>query len=131
MYKYQHLGFNLCSTTSSQVYGGYDAERYETNQAVDETKGIIMTDNGKPISAFYHHSSGGYTENSENVWTSTIAYLRGVIDPFTSKNDWQVSYSFEDISKQLVRNGYNVGTVQDVYVREYSQFGSVLKLVVE
>ena len=36
--------------------------------AVNETKGIIITYQGKPINAFFHSNSGGYTEAPINVW---------------------------------------------------------------
>ena len=43
----------------------------------------MPTYDGKPIAAFYFSTSGGHTENIENVWqTSPIAYLKGVDDPY-------------------------------------------------
>ena len=43
----------------------------------------MPTYNGGPIAAFYFSTSGGHTENIENVWqTSPIAYLKGVEDPY-------------------------------------------------
>ena len=38
---------------------------------------------GKPIVAFYFSTSGGHTENIENVWdTSPVPYLKGVVDTY-------------------------------------------------
>ncbi|GAI09669.1 unnamed protein product, partial [marine sediment metagenome] len=53
-------------------------EDTKTNRAVDETRGLIMVYKGKPIDASYHSDSGGYTEDSENVWGSYEPYLRSV-----------------------------------------------------
>jgi stage II sporulation protein D len=39
-----------------------------------------MTYGGKPILAVFHSSSGGHTENVEDIWTSPLPYLRGVVD---------------------------------------------------
>lgn len=36
--------------------------------AVDSTKGKIITYEGKPINAFFHSNSGGITETASNVW---------------------------------------------------------------
>ena len=36
--KYKSQGFDVYNTTMSQVYGGYDVEKADTNRAVDETK---------------------------------------------------------------------------------------------
>jgi stage II sporulation protein D len=46
-----------------------------------DTAGEVMLYNGKPINAMYHAASGGWTEDSENVYGSTFAYLRSVESP--------------------------------------------------
>ena len=78
--KHSEDGFDICSTSDCQVYRGIEAETVRTNKAVDETKGIVLIYQGKPISAVFHSSSGGFTENSENVWGTALPYLRGVED---------------------------------------------------
>ena len=35
-----------------------------TNSAVDETNGMVITYNGNIIDAVYHSNSGGYTEDA-------------------------------------------------------------------
>ncbi len=50
-------------------------------KAVNETKGQILTDEGKPIMAVFHASSYGSTENSESVWSVKYSYLRAVDTP--------------------------------------------------
>lgn len=48
-------------------------------QCVNETKGKIITYEGKPINAFFHASSGGTTEVPFNVWGGTnLPYLQVV-----------------------------------------------------
>jgi len=57
------------------------AEGYvaKLNQAVDETARVIITYEGNPINALYHSNSGGWTENSEDVWPGYVEpYLRSV-----------------------------------------------------
>lgn len=48
--------------------------------AVEETKGKIITYEGKPINAFFHANSGGKTEIPVNVWGggSNLPYLQVV-----------------------------------------------------
>lgn len=48
------------------------------DRAVEETRGIVATYQGKPIDAIYHANSGGVTEDSEKVWGNYIPYLRSV-----------------------------------------------------
>lgn len=49
--------------------------------AVDATNTQVVTYGGALIDAVYSSSSGGFTENSENVWVSPVPYLRAVADP--------------------------------------------------
>jgi stage II sporulation protein D len=39
---------------------------------------------GHLVTAFYFSSSGGQTENSENVWSAALSYTRSVADPWSS-----------------------------------------------
>jgi stage II sporulation protein D len=74
-------GYDLLATTADQVYGGLSAEHPLSSEAVDATRGIVPTWGGKPIDALYFSTSGGYTANNEDVFSSApVASLRGVID---------------------------------------------------
>lgn len=72
--------YDVDTTVGTQAYKGLDTEYTTTHQAVDDTLGQIMTYDNKVILAAFHSSSGGYTENVEDVWTSPLPYLRGVVD---------------------------------------------------
>ena len=87
-------GYELCDTTNCQVYKGYSGENAKTNQAVDDTEGEIICYNGTPIEAVFSASTGGYTENSENVWNSVVPYLRAVPEVGA------VSYTHLDVYKR-------------------------------
>ena len=72
--------YDVDTTIGTQVYKGLDSEYTTTHEAVNSTLGQIMTYNDQVILAAFHSSSGGYTENVEDVWTSPLPYLRGVVD---------------------------------------------------
>lgn len=74
--------FDLYCDTRSQAYGGASGETQPTTAAVTGTKGVIATYGGSPIQAFYFASSGGRTENCENVFWATLPYLKSVADPY-------------------------------------------------
>jgi stage II sporulation protein D len=76
----QNQLFDVDTTTTTQVYKGLKSEYTTTHQAVNATRGQVMTYGGKPILAVFHSSSGGHTENVEDIWTSPLPYLRGVVD---------------------------------------------------
>ena len=76
----------------------WDEDEREENwnkilNAVNSTKGKIITYNGKPINAFFHSNSGGETEAPIDVWGgSGYPYLQSVS---TSGEDAYSQYSSE------------------------------------
>jgi len=75
--------FDIYCDGRSQCYNGADTEAPGSDAAVSGTLGVVPLYKGKPIIAAFFSSSGGYTENSENVWSgSAVPYLRGVPDPY-------------------------------------------------
>ena len=77
-------GYDLYSDTRSQMYRGVSAETASTDAAVLATRGQIVTYGGQPVVTYFFSSSGGYTENVENVWAGATPepWLRGVPDPY-------------------------------------------------
>lgn len=55
-------------------------------EAVEATTGIIMTYDMQPIEPLYHSTSGGKTENSEDVFASALPYLRSVSSPYEERS---------------------------------------------
>jgi SpoIID/LytB domain protein len=112
----------LYDTSADQVYigslkeDGLDGKRWV--RAVNQTKNQIVTYQGSTIEAFYTSSSGGYTENNENVWGgSPVAWLRGVCDPgdYTSANPnrvWKSTFSAADVTSSLRPYTGDIGQVQ-------------------
>lgn len=72
--------YDLGDTTTWQVYKGVESEALPTHQAVEATAGQVMIYGGKVILAVFHSSSGGHTENVEDIWKQPLPYLRGVAD---------------------------------------------------
>ncbi|WP_234414247.1 stage II sporulation protein D [Paenibacillus sp. CAA11] len=74
-------------------------------KAVAETRGLIMTYKGKPITASFFSASGGSTENSEDYWSQKIPYLRSVASPWEAKIDPKyketVSLSLKEVFTKL------------------------------
>ncbi|MBQ3145734.1 MAG: stage II sporulation protein D [Clostridia bacterium] len=64
-------------------------------EAVNSTKGKIVTYEGKPINAFFHSNSGGITDTATAVWGgNNYPYLQAVI---TSGEDSYSQYNSEMI----------------------------------
>lgn len=87
-------GADLCDTVHCQVYKSKESrlsswpkkQRDELwkkiVQAVNETSGEVITYNGKLISSpFYFSTSSGKTENSQEVFSNSLPYLKSVSSP--------------------------------------------------
>lgn len=108
----------LYASSFDQVYAGWDKEGGVDGDrwvdAVDDTKNEVVTAEGTTIQAFYMSSSGGFTEDNENVWGGTpIEYLRGVCDPgdYTAENPsaiWELTLEATKVTQQLK---LGIGTV--------------------
>lgn len=81
-----HPGADVCTDPAHcQAYEdpktiSYNYEKYK--KAVLETKGEVIVYNDALIDAVFHSTSGGKTENSEEVWSSKVPYLRSVISEY-------------------------------------------------
>lgn len=119
--RFSQYGFDLCSTVSSQVYGGYDAEHSRTNRAVDETAGLVLYHQGELVNCFYHSDSGGFTEYASNVWSADLPYLKSVKEPAQTQSPhskWVYRISLEELEELMNRAGHSVGPIQEVIIQK-------------
>ena len=105
--------FDVFSDTRDQVYGGCGIENDIMNSLVDDTRGLILTYEGKPAATLYHSTCGGYTEDVKNVFPQINApYLSGVKDgnkPYCSispKFTWTEKYDEQSFIQRFVSSGY-------------------------
>ncbi len=121
-------GYEVCDGINCQVYIGYGNESAVTNSVVDETRGQIAYYNNMPINAVYCASSGGETEDSENVWTNKVEYLRGVTDIYDPKETWTRTFTSTDIETILSSKGVNIGKVTDINITQKTELGRVIEI---
>ena len=143
-----HPAAPVCDTTHCQVYRD-KAELKELKgaewikksyskicSAVDDTKGQIMYYNEEPVKhALFHSSSGGRTENCEDVFVSAVPYLVSVKSPYeddaTHKNETAV-FSYSKLKKLITASYPNVSTgsvnKNNVKVISNNEGGSVAKM---
>ncbi|MEB3342511.1 SpoIID/LytB domain-containing protein [Okeania sp.] len=86
-----------------QVYQGIEKESPGTYAAVDATQGQVLTYNGQIILALFHSSSGGHTENVEDVWSNPLPYLRAVpdFDQDAPVYQWTKSFSQGELKQRI------------------------------
>lgn len=145
-----HPATALCDDVHCQAYRSKEtltaqkgAEWMKTGyrkiqKAVSDTKGEMMYYDGTLVSqALFHSSSGGRTENSEDVFASTVPYLRSVDSPYeeeaTHKNE-QVTLSLLELSSKLNSTFQNrcTGnfTASDISVSSRTEGGNVARFTV-
>ena len=99
--------------------------------AVDETRGQVMMYDGRLINATYFASSGGVTDDSENVWVDALPYLRSVTDPVEHEPPiWTRSFTLNDLSRLLNTNNANIGQATGVSITRTSSNGRVQELTI-
>ena len=77
----KHGAYDICDETHCQVYRGTADESPAITQAVNETKGQILTYGGAPAQTFFFSDSGGMTTSSQSVWGGVVPYLTPKADP--------------------------------------------------
>jgi stage II sporulation protein D len=98
--------FDQYPDVRSQVYRGMDEEAASTNAAVQATAGEILRYDGEVATTFFFSTSGGHTENIENVWYGSAPkpYLRGVEDPYDDASPhhrWRLEFSQDALEAKL------------------------------
>ena len=123
--KHAAEGFDLCATNHCQVYGGRSAEKAHSSAAVEATRGQVLLYQGKPIYAPFHTTSGGMTENSEDVWGSYLPYLRAVKDSDKTAPDhrWRLQFTPAELQAKLQAAGYAIGKLQSITLSPLSGSG--------
>ena len=119
--KFSSYGFNLCTTTVSQVYGGIATESERTIDAVNQTSGQLLKYNGQVAEALFFASDGGYTADAKYVWGGSVPYLTAKEDPYevnstASYGTWTVTLSAEEVAQKLLDRSINIGRIKNVRV---------------
>jgi len=115
--------FDIDSTQKNQVYNGLESTTYKTTRAVNSTRSLVLTYDNKLINALFHSSSGGMTENSQDVWKNKYPYLSSVQD-FDSNNPkfrWQKQFS----NKELINLFPKIGGLTNIEILNITSTGRV------
>ena len=75
-YALSHLdpkaAWDVVDTTNDQVFRGIPDSSPKSAAAVDDTAGLVLTCDGKLITAWYSASNGGQTELPSNIWKGEV-----------------------------------------------------------
>jgi len=119
--------FDIDSTQKNQVYNGLESRTYKTIRAVKSTRSLVLTYKNKLINALFHSSSGGMTENSQDVWKNKYPYLSSVkdFDKNNPKFRWQKKIS----SNELINLFPKIGGLKNIEILDITSTGRVKNLI--
>ena len=126
---HEKVGYQVCDTIHCQVYKGFSGEAKSTTQGVNDTHGEIATYDGKPIEAVFSASSGGYTENNENVWNAEVPYLKAVPEIGVEENiAWKREFTISEMQNIVRARGDTIGTIEDIVITKLSTGGRIQEM---
>lgn len=124
--------YDVMATIQDQVYRGRSGVDHRVEEAVESTRGIVVTHLHAPIYAAFSSTAAGPTEDAVNVWPNKdLPYLKGVECPFDIESpyyQWRASVKIDHIEQNLRRQGFSVGTIATITPIAYSRAGRVARL---
>lgn len=140
-----HFGADICTDPGHcqawiskerflEVYGTEeDWEKIE--QAVNETRNVVVTYGNILINPLYHSNSGGMTEDAQEVWaiSESVPYLQSVQSPDESSYpDYEKIqlYSWDEIKKKVKTRYPNAEFPKtiDMEIEDYTVSGRVASI---
>ena len=133
---YQHMlsasrDYDVAAGIQDQVYRGRQGIDARVEQAVESTRGLVITHQGAPIYAAFSSTAAGITEDAVIVWSKDLPYLKGVECPFDLESpyyQWKASFKLETLEQNLRQQGFTVGTIATLTPLVYSRAGRVATL---
>lgn len=126
--------WHLSSGLSDQVYHGVNISDQRGLHAIEKTRGIVVTYNGKLAQTFYHSNCGGVTEDAGELWKYSYPYLKVIKVPFGSEDprfNWETGFSSQQITKIARRFGFKGRTVHNIEITKLSPSGRVSHLALD
>jgi len=101
-----HLNFDVCADDHCQRYQGITRQSTQiVEQAVAETRGMLLMNNDQICDARFSKSCGGISETFENVWEPEVhPYLQSIIDNPTLPEGYHADLTNEDAAQKWIRN---------------------------
>ncbi len=124
--------YDICATTHCQVYRGTALEHPQSDRAIADTHGLVLTYDGTFARTYYHSDSGGVLASSSEVWGENLPYLqaRSDVAAETPHRQWSQRIDPAILAAELRRLGFEVGTPASMSVVSQTASGRVEQLQV-
>lgn len=123
--------YDMVAGIQDQVYRGRQGIDARVIEAVEFTRGVVVTHQGAPIYAAFSSTAAGITEDAMIVWSKDLPYLKGVECPFDIESpyyQWKASIKVDALEKNLRQQGFVVGAISAITPHSYSRAGRVATL---
>jgi len=109
--QYPDRYYQICDTSSCQVYGGYSSEDPRSNAAVTATASRVLTYGGKPAFTQFSSSSGGWTS------AGSVPYLTARSDPYDNYSGNPVHNWTATLKALAIEQAYpSLGTLRGIRI---------------
>lgn len=101
-----HINFDVCADDHCQRYQGITRQSTPlVEQAIAETRGMMVMYGGKICDARFSKSCGGISETFENVWEPVNhPYLQAIIDNPETPKGFETDLCQEEAADKWIRN---------------------------
>ena len=101
-----HLNFDVCADDHCQRYQGITRQSTQlVEQAIAETRGMMVMYDGKICDARFSKSCGGISETFENTWEPKIhPYLQAIVDNPGSPKGYDLDLTNETAAETWIRS---------------------------
>ncbi len=127
--------YALVDTVQSQVYGGNLFRKPSTDQAVEATKGEILTSGGKLFPAYFHAACGGRTAKADDIWkVEPNPALNGVSCIFCKSSKhwkWALKIPIRVIEQIMQDRGYPAKNLNSLSFAARDHSGRATKIILE
>ena len=146
-----HVGFDVCADDHCQRYQGITRQSNpQVVEAIEATRGLVLTYEGKICDARFSKCCGGMTEVFESCWENIRhPYLVAKEDPYCNTKDkrilsqvlnnydqetvdfyrWEVTYTTDELSELVKRkSGIDFGRILDLVPMERGASGRIITL---
>jgi len=148
-----HVGFDVCADDHCQRYQGVTRQTNpQVVEAIEATRGLVLTYEGKVCDARFSKCCGGMTEVFESCWENIRhPYLVAKPDPYCNTTDkrilsqvlnnydqetvdfyrWKVAYTTDELSELVGRkSGIDFGRILDLVPMERGSSDRIIMLKV-
>lgn len=127
--------YHIKNTNAHQTYNGFHTNAV-LKRAVDETIGLILTHNKKPIIAMFDCCCGDVIPaHLSTIDLKKAPYLARKVPCTFCKSSkiyrWKLEFELDEFQKHLQASGHVIKQLRDIYVSKKDKAGAVEEIVIK